>query len=242
MKMTHPESQAEREAFEAAMNAARFFPRELNFARTKSPSGRDEYANSHLQSCWIGWQARAAQSPAVEPARPPATRLDVMSLIHSQMHRVYASAIDREEVDAAHMTEIEDAIMGIYHGRYIAGYDLRKSEEVEPAKAEGWISCAERMPDNPRDCLAVYVTPYGKQRRIRAFYAKQFEIEANGDECDSDTREEDDTEWLKSGWYECIDNWGDYSSVTVTEGVVTHWQPMPAMPAAPSTQPGEQHA
>ena len=50
----------EREAFEKAMNDSRFFPRDLDFSRTKSPSGRDEYANSHLQSNWEGWQARAA--------------------------------------------------------------------------------------------------------------------------------------------------------------------------------------
>ncbi len=50
----------ERAAFEDTMNNARFFPAELNFKRTKSPSGRDEYENSHLQSNWEGWQARAA--------------------------------------------------------------------------------------------------------------------------------------------------------------------------------------
>lgn len=50
----------ERAAFEKAMNDSRFFPAELDFSRTKSPSGRDEYVNSHLQSNWEGWQARAA--------------------------------------------------------------------------------------------------------------------------------------------------------------------------------------
>jgi hypothetical protein len=50
----------ERERFEVAMNDIRFLPRELNFSRARSPSGRDEYANSHLESCWVGWQARAS--------------------------------------------------------------------------------------------------------------------------------------------------------------------------------------
>lgn len=62
------------------------------------------------------------------------TRLDIMGMIRAQCHRCYASAIDREDVDTKYMTEIEDAIMGIYHGRYIAGYDLRKSEQ--PAARE----------------------------------------------------------------------------------------------------------
>ncbi len=60
----------ERAAFEKAMNDARFFPRELNFARTTSPSGRDEYANGHLQSCWKGWQARAALAHPVAVDAP----------------------------------------------------------------------------------------------------------------------------------------------------------------------------
>lgn len=50
----------ERAAFEKAMNDLRFFPAELDFSRTPSPGGRDEYANKHLESCWNGWQARAA--------------------------------------------------------------------------------------------------------------------------------------------------------------------------------------
>lgn len=112
----------------------------------------------------------------------------------------------------------------------VRDYLAAPAAPAAPANAQGWISADERLPDNPRDCLAVYVTPAGRQRRIRAYYAKQFEIEANGDECDSETREEDDTEWLKAGWYECIDNWGEYSSVTVTEGVVTHWMPLPDAP------------
>lgn len=65
--------QDERKAFEKAMNDARFFPAELDFSRTKSPSGREEYANSHLQSNWEGWQTRAAQQvtrPLQEAAEP----------------------------------------------------------------------------------------------------------------------------------------------------------------------------
>jgi hypothetical protein len=48
---------AMRAEFEQDANAARFFPREIDFTRTTSPSGRDVYVNSHLQSRWEGWQA-----------------------------------------------------------------------------------------------------------------------------------------------------------------------------------------
>lgn len=55
----------ERASFEKAMNDGRFFPRELSLVRAASPSGRDEYANSHLQSNWEGWLARVVLQEAV---------------------------------------------------------------------------------------------------------------------------------------------------------------------------------
>lgn len=35
---------------------------------------------------------------------------------------------------------------------------------------------------------------------------------------------------LKAGWYECIDNWDDYTEVAIYEGEPTHWMPLPAAP------------
>jgi len=70
----------ERAAFEKAINAQRFFPRELDFSRGRSPGGRDEYVNSHIESNWNGWKLRAALAsrPAEVddeglPALPPAS-------------------------------------------------------------------------------------------------------------------------------------------------------------------------
>jgi hypothetical protein len=95
----------------------------------------------------------------------------------------------------------------------------------------GWISVDECLPDG-KYCLATYQDRAGKLRIIRAMYVRQFEIEADGDECDGETNEENDRDYLKAGWYELIDNWGEYSSVHVSEGPVTHWMPLPAAPAA----------
>ena len=36
------------------------------------------------------------------------------------------------------------------------------------------------------------------------------------------------------GWYECIDNWDDYTEVAIHEGEPTHWMPLPAPPQAPN--------
>ena len=75
-------------------------------------------------------QVRGEQAPSQPPAGPSeVTRLDVMSLIRSQMHRSYTAGHEGGEIDPKYIVELEDAIMGIYHGRYIAGYDLRKSED-----------------------------------------------------------------------------------------------------------------
>lgn len=62
---------SERTKFEVAINDARFFPRELNFAQTKSPGGRDEYANGFMESAWQGWKlARRPAAPAPEAPHP----------------------------------------------------------------------------------------------------------------------------------------------------------------------------
>jgi hypothetical protein len=39
---------------------------------------------------------------------------------------------------------------------------------------------------------------------------------------------------LEGGWYECIDNWDDYTEVAIHEGEPTHWMPLPAPPQAPN--------
>lgn len=68
--------EAERPKFEAAINDTRFFPRELNFARAKSPGGRDEYASGLMESAWQGWQL-ARRRPA---APAPEARDDTKTL------------------------------------------------------------------------------------------------------------------------------------------------------------------
>lgn len=82
-----------------------------------------------VQAAWTEASSRAAlpssarhgQVPSSEVACDSAlraepagqheiTRLDILSLIHQQCHRVYASAIDREDIDTKYMQEIDDAL------------------------------------------------------------------------------------------------------------------------------------
>ena len=37
---------------------------------------------------------------------------------------------------------------------------------------------------------------------------------------------------LEGGWYECIDNWDDYTGVAIHEGEPSHWMPLPAPPVS----------
>jgi len=85
-----------------------------------------------------------------------------------------------------------------------------------------------------KSCLAFYLNSLNKTRLVKAFYVKKFEMEADiyWDEgyegCDYD--EESDTYYVTEGWYEEIDNWDDLSFISITEGTVTHWMPLPVMP------------
>ena len=122
-----------------------------------------------------------------------------------------------------------------------AAIEALAAAPAAPAQAkplpDGWISVDERLPEG-RYCLATYRDRAGKLRFIRAMYVRQYEVEATGDECSSEINEADDVEYLKAGWLECIDNWGDYSSVYVCEGPVTHWMPLPAIPGAQASTAG----
>jgi hypothetical protein len=61
------------------------------------------------------------------------TRLDLLSLIRTQIHRAYASAIDREEIDSKYMDEIEEALRAVY----------AEAELASRFRAQGGITSAE---------------------------------------------------------------------------------------------------
>jgi hypothetical protein len=90
-----------------------------------------------------------------------------------------------------------------------------------------WRTASEK-PERGETVLATYLNSYGKRRRVRAVYVRQYEEELDyDDDSDYEYNEENDTYYLKEGWYELIDNWDTYSSVAIVEGVVDHWLPMP---------------
>jgi hypothetical protein len=93
--------------------------------------------------------------------------------------------------------------------------------------ADGWISVNETMPEG--FCLAYYKNDLNNGRTVKAKYTTKFTEEANGDDDWTEYNEADDNYYYPEGWYECIDNWGDFSFVTINH-IVTHWQPLPNPP------------
>ncbi len=112
----------------------------------------------------------------------------------------------------------------IIEGRYLL--ERIKSELNTPTTP--WISASVLLPD--KNCLAFYKNSFGKNRIVKAFYAKKFQLEQSPDNSYQDYNEETDTYFLPEGWYETIDNWPDFSYIEITEGEVTHWMVLPDAP------------
>jgi hypothetical protein len=118
-----------------------------------------------------------------------------------------------------------------------SGYGIgQKAEPVQEPVA--WTPVAEALPNSGVKVLACYRNRLGNLRRIRAMWTAAKTEEADSDDAEtcSEYDEATDTYYVTEGWYECIDNWGDYSSVAVTEGDVTHWMPLPPDPSTAPPQ------
>lgn len=120
--------------------------------------------------------------------------------------------------------------------------DSALREAVTPNVLE-WSLAADELPSCGKPVLAYYLNSHGKGRRIRAEYVKAWTVQAD-DLSDPDTEcveysEKEDAYYIRQGWYELIDNWDEYGRIAVHEGVITHWQELPAAPSAGSQEQGE---
>ena len=115
-------------------------------------------------------------------------------------------------------------VMRIAKHLYNAGY--RKQE---------WISVEDRLPESGVRCLLCCdVKRYDGTHRqyiCDGYHAERFKEECYSadDECVTEYNEETDEYYLHEGWYECINNWDDYSSIAIDDKV-THWMPLPEPP------------
>ncbi len=74
--------------------------------------------------------------------------------------------------------------------------------------------------------LIYYTNEFGNERIVKALYIERFTEEAEPASENDEYNEADDTYYTLPGWYEMIDNWGDYSSVAIHHNP-SHWMPLP---------------
>lgn len=78
----------------------------------------------------------------------------------------------------------------------------------------------ETAPKDGRKLLLFYTNSLGRARTVVACWVT-----------DEEAAESDhDGFGLEAGWYERIDNWGEYSQVGIHEGEPSHWMPLPPPP------------
>lgn len=105
---------------------------------------------------------------------------------------------------------------------------------AQAAQPDPWISVKDAMPKSGVIVLAYYINSHNHSRRIRAKWTAAKTEEANAEFDWGEYDEETDTYWTPEGWYECTDNWDEFSSIMVSEGEITHWMPLPLAPDDPN--------
>ena len=100
-------------------------------------------------------------------------------------------------------------------------------------QAQQWISVADEMPKSNKPVFNFYRNVLSKSRTVVGFYCGHHErsTENYGDfDEGGDWSDDGEVKYWPAGWYECVENWDDYSAVAIYEGVPTHWMPLPEPP------------
>jgi hypothetical protein len=103
---------------------------------------------------------------------------------------------------------------------------------ISPSELNGglgaWISVEDSRPKQ-NALLAVLLKNSGKYAIRRGCYYEKYEEETYNEDF-FDHNEADDTDYVPEGWYEAIANWDEWTTVSINEGMVTHWMPLPEAP------------
>lgn len=90
----------------------------------------------------------------------------------------------------------------------------------------------ESAPMTGRKVILFYVNRSSRPRTVMARWLTDEEAaETDGDGVG-----------LEGGWYECIDNWDDYTEVAIHEGEPSHWMPLPPPPSPLAQGPNEMNS
>ena len=116
----------------------------------------------------------------------------------------------------------------------LEAYRRHRKRMLELPSAQRWIPCKTALPKTEEKVFVTceHLDIYGKPHRYvcKAYHVDRYTVRADFDYWDEgcdEYREEDDQFYVLEGWYECIHNWGDYSSVRITEDKVVAWCPLP---------------
>ena len=114
--------------------------------------------------------------------------------------------------------------------RDCAAAELRRlSAQVEALEADAAKREWQPIETAPTTGIKVILSYRNRNNKPRTVMARWM-TEEEADESDHDGV------GLEAGWYECIDNWPDYTQVAITEGKPTHWMPLPEAPAIAKEQ------
>ena len=104
---------------------------------------------------------------------------------------------------------------------------IEEMPTVEPAT--NWTPCADgqNLPQSEKQVLLTCISDNERIYECKGYYLAKHSKEIGcADDLESDYDEETDRNYCPEGFYECIENWGDYSFVYINDTVLA-WQPLP---------------
>ena len=147
--------------------------------------------------------------------------------LQDRIARIHTAALDGRPKQA--YGEMVAAMMNMTEWETV-----RAALAAEPQQPVVWTSIKDAMPQSGVTVLVCYRNSLGNIRRIRAKWTAAKTVEANAEYDWGEHDEATDAYWTPEGWYECIENWDEFSSIAVGEGEVTHWMPLPLAPDDPN--------
>ena len=94
-----------------------------------------------------------------------------------------------------------------------------------------WINAEKHKPEHGKSVLVYVQQELGRQPYmvVGHYFERWAEIAGSEDE-EVEYCEKSDEFFLKEGWLEQQVNWGEYTSIYINEGLVTHWAELPEAP------------
>ena len=188
----------------------------------EGPDGKPLQDDADAAIAWIN--GMAALSAAAKPA-PEGWKLVPVEPDLGMLQAALEKSREFEESNSPlrRCRELHDA--GVV---YAAMLSAAPSAPVAAPAVPGQWQPIETAPKDGRKLILSYKNGKGLVRTIFARWLTDEEA----------AESDDDDVGLTGGWYECIDNWDDYSQVAVHEGEPTHWMPLPSAPGAEQAKPG----